>query len=137
MVLFVMLSIFTWLKSKVNTHGFKVQLEERHHQTVRCMFRVLSLGINLTYYFLFCKLGQDWFFFFFNSGVRFGNLAILESLTWCCTQLQNWLSLWFGETLTQWMNFVYSSQERSCTSSHWVGVLKSVKTSRGSASKWS
>jgi hypothetical protein len=28
MVLFVMLNLFTWLKSKVNIHSFKIQLEE-------------------------------------------------------------------------------------------------------------
>ena len=28
MALFVMLNLFTWLKSKVNTHSFKIKLEE-------------------------------------------------------------------------------------------------------------
>lgn len=40
MALFVMLNLFTWLKSKVNTHSFKIKLGEI--PPVRCMFRVLS-----------------------------------------------------------------------------------------------
>lgn len=56
MALFVMLNLFTWLKSKVNTHSFKVKMEE----TTPCS-EVYVRGsypedlVNL--YFLFCKSG--------------------------------------------------------------------------------
>lgn len=48
MALFVMLNLFTWLKSKVNTHSFKVKLEE----TTPCSERYvlgLILRIELSY----------------------------------------------------------------------------------------
>lgn len=41
MALFVMLNLFTWLKSKVNTQSFKIKLEK----TTPCS-KVYMLGIS-------------------------------------------------------------------------------------------
>lgn len=58
MALFVMLNLFTWLKSKVNTHSFKIKLEETtpcsevsvqgsypEDQVTTCIFYFANLGL--------------------------------------------------------------------------------------------
>lgn len=65
MALFVMLNLFTWLKSKVNTHSFKIKLGETPpYSEMYAPGSYLENQVKL-YYFLFCKFGQDRFFFYF------------------------------------------------------------------------
>lgn len=69
MALFVMLNLFTWLKSKVNTHSFKIELGETPPYSE--MYALgLNLRIKLSYtIFYFVNLGRIVFLFYFNVGV--------------------------------------------------------------------
>lgn len=130
---FVMLNLFTWLKSKVNTHSFKIRLEE----TTSCSEvygQGLILGIQLSYIiFYFVNLGNIGFF---NLGFWFANLAILFLLVNKILHLTKFLNGFLcdlGNAYTMDKFCVLS--QRSGRSFHCSGclgleVMRSLKTSR-------
>lgn len=81
MALIVMLNLSTWLKSKVNTHSFKIKLEEKPLYS-EVYAQGLILRIKLSYTILFCKFEQ---IFLKIQVFDFGNLAILLLLVFNMT----------------------------------------------------
>lgn len=137
MALFVMLNLFTWLKSKVNTHSFKIKLGE----TTLCSdvyVQGLILRRELSYIiFCFVNLGRlD--FFFFNLGLSFGNLAILLLVAFNMLLGSTVFSSGFLSDLGKWR-----MDERNCRNFSLfrllpeLGVLRGQKTGGSSANKWS
>lgn len=128
MALFVMLNLFTWLKSKVNTHSFKIKLGETPPYS-----EVYVQGLNLenqvkSHYFLFYNLGR---IDFLNLGVWFENMVILllfkhDSVLNCV----NGFLCDLGKCFHSCWILCISSREAAqvlTASPAWIGVLKSVR----------